>query len=523
MTDVTERFDALFKIENGADVFDTQAVADMLSLRALDPKRFEELLEHIRTLKIRGGGVDRVLRNLNKVERDLRREEKRKGKAGGREAEAGEDGFIRTAEGAITTSAHNVRNALQLMGVHLRFDLFANRAVYINRDERRNSDEYLQVDDAFLETYWVRMDDEFGFSPNFSQMWKYTVFETARRDSYHPVLDKLRELQWDGVNRIDTWLVDYCYVEDTLFNRAVGALMLRAAYKRLLSPGCKFDTALMMTGPQGMGKSTAIKILALDEDWWTDSMPLQDSEQKIIESSQGKWIVEVGEMRGRDRMSVDAVKAQLSRTHDRARLAYGHIASDWPRQFVMFITSNPKNVLSDVTGNRRFWPVEINKHVDLAGLAGVVEQLWAEAVFYVDYVDQDVMLPEALWDDARLLQEESMVTNPYLERFESIIGDDVRGYISSDELWEVLGVNVNSRTRFELFGSALEKLGFVRSRRKYNGIRNVSCYIRWGDNDGPHPVELYIDRGGLDNRIRGIAPRVLIEDHSHDDDGDSVE
>jgi hypothetical protein len=500
----TDKFAYLFQLASGSEALSITNIASMAQLNALDPPRFEELLGHLKTLKFNAPrGVERVVAAVKKHERELQKLEKRKVAAGGEDM-ADEDGFIRDASGSIMKKPHNIRNALRLMGYHLRYDTFSDKVVAVDEDGT-----VVAAGDAFVNDTWIRMDDEFGFLPDKNTLWRSTLFETARRDPFHPVLDRLSAIEWDGKGRVGTWLVDYAHVEDTPFNRAVGTIVLKAAVQRLLTPGCKFDETLLLQGGQGLGKSTMIKIMALDEDWFTDSMPIQESEQRIIEATRGKWIVEIPEMQGRDRASVDATKAQLSRTHDRARLAYATVVEEVPRMFIMITTGNDGKMLVDLTGNRRFWPVRITQKVDLQRLANDMEQLWAEAMVMLEW-DPGIGLPEDLWADAVKLQEDMTIDNPFEDKLRSVL-QDAKGVLASVDVWEILGIaGWQQRSYSQMMGKAMEKLGWAPKYRTINGVRNSRCYVRPAD--GSCDVTLQLSRSGLDSRIRGVEPMVRLED-----------
>lgn len=513
-----DRYTWLFETDSIKNLVSPKALKDMSALKELDPPRFEELLEAVQKLRPMGG-MKRFLGHLDKYERDLKKAEKKKIARG---ENVDEDGFSRNAEGtSILNKPENVRNAIRLMGLELMYDDFSGRTFYIDEYRRKRP-----VDDDFITDFWVRCADRFDFDPNVGTLWKFTIHETARQNRFHPVKDMLNSLKWDGKHRLGSWLIDYLGADDTPFNRKVGELVLKAGIARIYQPGIKFDQALLLQGDQGLGKSTVATIMAMDEDWFTDSMPLMEGDQKIIEATRGKWICEIGEMRGRDRVSVDTIKAQLSRTVDRARMAYGHTVNEYPRQFIYIITANPKQIFSDTTGNRRYWPVTLTQSVDLDALARDMGQLWAEALDAVGYgfekIDaRSLMLPKDLWEAANELTSAMMVTNPYAEKFESILGD-ARGIISSSELWDILGVPVSQRNRYDIFGKALEDLGFSKTRRKYGGVSNISCYVRWDDSDRP-PIELVADRSSVDGRIRGVCPRVAIDNVTHDFDDSPAE
>ena len=120
---------------------------------------------------------------------------------------------------------------------------------------------------------WLTIEEKFKFRPAKDFFWT-VVFDEAYRNSFHPVREYLDELRWDGMTRIDSWLIDYANAEDTDYVRAVGALLLVAAVRRIRSPGCKFDEMPVLQSVQGFDKSTALSILAVKPEWFSDDLPL---------------------------------------------------------------------------------------------------------------------------------------------------------------------------------------------------------------------------------------------------------
>lgn len=241
---------------------------------------------------------------------------------------------------------------------------------------RHSGGFWRDADDAQLECYLAKK-VEF---PKTRIMSAITKISDDR--SYHPVREYLASLpEWDGVPRVDTLLIDYLGAANNEYIRAVTRKTLCAAVCRIMNPGCKFDTMLVLCGPQGIGKSTLAH--KLGGVWFTDSLSLSDMKDKTAaEKLQGFWIVEVGELAGIRKMDVETVKAFLSRQDDKYRASYGRRVTPHLRQCIMIGTTNAEDgFLRDLTGGRRFWPVRVRtgsrkKVWDISD--DEVKQIWAE-------------------------------------------------------------------------------------------------------------------------------------------------
>ena len=239
------------------------------------------------------------------------------------------------------------------------------------------------ADDAQLISY---VDSHYG---TFSQRnYQIAVTKVADDRSYHPIREYLAALpEWDGVPRVDTLLIDYLGAEDNSYVRAVTRKTLCAAVRRVQEPGVKFDTMLVLNGPQGIGKSTLISRLA--GEWFSDSLNLSDTKDKTAaEKLQGYWILEIGELAGLRKAEVETLRSFLSRQNDIYRAAFGRRATPHPRQCIFFGTTNAESgYLRDTTGNRRFWPVKtpgggVKHSWELTNED--ISQIWAEVVVLVE-------------------------------------------------------------------------------------------------------------------------------------------
>lgn len=237
--------------------------------------------------------------------------------------------------------------------------------------------------DGRVDRVWTNVDDvrftEWLQSNNIPaglEIAQQAVDAVAAEDSYHPIRDWLTGLAWDGTERVGKWLSYYLGVEPSDYVEHVGRCWLISAVARVMQPGCKADHVLVLEGPQGKGKSTALRALA-GHEWFTDEMADLGSKDAAMQT-RGVWIVELSELDQLNRGEVSRIKAFITRTVDRFRPPYGRRVIEAPRECVFAGTVNNSEYLKDDTGNRRFWPVEIVS-IDLDSLKRDRDQLWAEA------------------------------------------------------------------------------------------------------------------------------------------------
>ncbi len=201
----------------------------------------------------------------------------------------------------------------------------------------------------------------------------------GRENSFHPIKDYLKSLQWDGKPRIGTWLRDYLDAKGpTEYVDAVGSKMLVAAVARIMRPGCKFDYVPILEGKQGIGKSSAVRILASDA-FFSDSLG-DITNKDVVGNIQRAWIIEIGELAAMDRNQSNELKSFVSRQTDMVRMPFARKTQDYPRHCIFVGTTNDIEYFKDETGNRRYWPVKVGE-CKFKELARDRDQLWAEALF----------------------------------------------------------------------------------------------------------------------------------------------
>jgi len=240
------------------------------------------------------------------------------------------------------------------------------------------------------------------------------IKNVSMRNKFHPVRDILDGLKFDGEEHIRSLLPDYLGVEDTEYSYQVMRLWMLGAVARVYEPGCKFDYTMIFTGPQGLGKSTFLKMMSLNDSWFNDSLDSLDSD-KAAQSLMGSWIVELAELKSLARTAggVESVKRFLTAVQDKYRVPYERRADIFLRQCVFAGTTNKSDFLQDETGNRRFLIIQtgVNKPTRSLFVPEAIEDMkaaWAQAVHIWKEERPELLLPDSCRDEAQRLQDESM-------------------------------------------------------------------------------------------------------------------
>ncbi|WP_324664632.1 virulence-associated E family protein [Dehalococcoides mccartyi] len=260
----------------------------------------------------------------------------------------------------------------------IRHNKLANQIYGENLPWERPHPPWRDADTAQLVAY---VDKRYGtFS---ARNYELALIKVSDDRAYHPIQEYLNSLPpWDRVPRMDTLLIDYLGAEDSPYTRAVTRKTLVAAVARILSPGVKHDSILVLNGKQGIGKSTLFS--KLGRQWYSDSLSISDMKDKTApEKLQGYWLLELGELAGIKKMDVETVKSFITRTDDKYRPSYGRAVESHPRQCIIVGTTNSDGgFLRDITGNRRFWPVRVSGGGKYhAWELTETDQIWAEAKF----------------------------------------------------------------------------------------------------------------------------------------------
>ena len=261
----------------------------------------------------------------------------------------------------------------------IRWDKFADQPVCSHDTSwGAHKGPWTDSHDAALAAH---LQDSYGLNVSICTM-RAAVNLLAHKNGFHPVADYLNALRWDGVARLDTWLVDSAGIADSPYVRAVSSKTLIGAIARVLQPGCKFDNVLCLEGAQGTGKSSLLRALMPDEKWFAEDLGGAIGNKDALLGLAGKWMIEFAEFAAVKKSTSDDVKSFVTRQVDHYRAPYGTRAENHPRKCFFVGTINPGADgawLSDSTGGRRFWPVRVER-CNVALLNATREQIWAEAM-----------------------------------------------------------------------------------------------------------------------------------------------
>jgi Virulence-associated protein E-like domain len=313
-------------------------------------------------------------------------------------------------------SMRNALMALVRLDIDFEYDAFHNRKRFGGRALQSYQGNITDDGCTILRKVII---DQFSFDPGKGHVLD-AVDTSCLESRFHPILDYLDGLKWDGKPRITIILSKYFGADDTELNQAISKIMMLAAVRRVRKPGCKFDTAPILEGKQGSGKSTALKILAGDENF-SDHEVLSSDAKSQMEALEGVWIYELCELEGLRGNETAKTKAFLSRQEDSGRPAYARFKETWPRQCIFVGTTNDDKYLKDETGNRRFWPVK-TREIDLERLKRDRDQLWAEAAYW-EAKGESILLSEDLWSAATKEQEARMLDDPWLDILSTAKGE----------------------------------------------------------------------------------------------------
>lgn len=392
--------------------------------------------------------------------------------------------------GSPIPSMHNARLCIDALGIKCRHDTFHNKLLVGFDGDVMHEVQLLvgEVTDNTILALRTIISKRYGFDPE-DKHTRDAVQSIALEHCFDPVCELIDEAQrvWeqDRQNRIDRFAPDYLNTDDTPLSRALARKHLIAAVRRVRQPGCKYDMIVVLESPEGLNKSSAIRVLAGHENFSDESI-LGQRGREVQEQLADVWMHESSELAGMSRADIENVKAFASRQEDRARPAYGHYLRRQKRHSIEWGTTNDSEYLQSLTGNRRFGCLAVRCMIDLDKLQRDRLLLLGEAAHY-EAQGESLVIDEKLWPDAREENERRRIRDPW----EDILADIPAKYVhrvgdreavsSADLLGKVLHIEHDKLTRAHSMRLApiMKRLGWERDGNKvWIGDQQVRGYSR---------------------------------------------
>lgn len=262
--------------------------------------------------------------------------------------------------------------------------------------------------------------------------------------SFNPITDYIKSLpKWDGKERCRLFLSDTARADNSEYTKAVSQMIFDGAIARAFNPGCKYDNVPVFIGAQGIGKTTLIRYLAVHDDYY-GRLKTINKDAVAIESIRGKWIVEMAELVAlKSATYQETVKDFITAQSDRYRIPFNRYPSDFQRRCIFIGSSNTDTFLSDMTGGRRWFPVEL--HCDGRTVyewekeyREEIDLCYAEA--YHRYLNHKLLLhtPEDIDEEVKRRQAAAQEESWEKAEIESYITEemDIGEYIYGKLIWQ---------------------------------------------------------------------------------------
>lgn len=380
--------------------------------------------------------------------------------------------FKRDKNGAIDATVVNVLEAMRsesYSGMSIRHDRFKDEIMYA----KSGSDQWFKFgDDDYVGLREVL--ERRGFKPITRELIRDVVGKVAREHEFDSAIAWINQQQWDGVERVETYLTVYMGVPDSPYARAVSRYIWTALAGRILHPGVKADMVPIFVGAQGVRKSSAVAAMSPAEEFFAE-FNLADRDDNMSRKMRGRLVGEIGELRGLHTKDLESVKSFLTQTHEKWTPKFKEFETTFPRRLVFFGTTNQEEFLADPTGNRRFLPVRVGQ-IDVDKIEAERNLLWAEgAVLFtaggVDF-DEAEKLAGLVHAEHTISDPWSEIVNSWLDAVDPISGEIPRNaqfLMTTDILRECLGLDAKAigKAQEMRIAAVLKQIGYFRKKLRF--------------------------------------------------------
>lgn len=319
-----------------------------------------------------------------------------------------------TTRAQLVTSIKSRENRIPALLELLRRENF--RYDELKRRIERNG-EILSTDPR---QYYVELAQDIGVELG-RDLVKDCLIKVAKENAFNPIKEYFESVlhlasttQPIGDEELQAW---FGLSKDDEVSTGLVRVHLRACAMRGMNPGSKMDSVLILAGPMGFRKSSAIKALAPKASYYDETTRIDLDNKDTLSAMNSAFIFELSEIE-KLIMSRESsvVKAWITRQSDNYVEKYESVVTEHPRRPALWGSTNAMTFLNDPTGSRRFWIGYNITECDVDGLIENRDRLWAHSL-------KEVMEgePYFLKQDDPLMVEASgrgadaTVTDPWLE------------------------------------------------------------------------------------------------------------
>lgn len=280
------------------------------------------------------------------------------------------------ADGKLVALNHweNTAALLKLFGITVRYNEMSKQVEIDIPREVFHRDTELNAKLTFLESFALE------YALPVSKLDEHIQL-IANRNVFHPVREWIEKKPWDGKERLYE-LIETVTSDNPLKDTLILKWLISCVAALYVPKGIAAEGVLCFVGAQGIGKTSWLKSLVLNEDWVKDGMLLDPRDKDSVLQAVSYWIVELGEIGSTFRRSdIDQLKAFITQQNDVLRPAYARKADSYSRRTIFYGTVNDPTFLNDYE-NRRFWALELRAVNARHGID--MQQLWAEIKTYFE-------------------------------------------------------------------------------------------------------------------------------------------
>lgn len=343
--------------------------------------------------------------------------------------------FVVNKDGAIKKTLSNLRVML-LLNTKINgigFDEFAQE---ITIDKQ-------PITDDFIADLRLSIDTEYYMTFTKEDILQMVSSIAREKNSYHPIKQLIETKDWDGKARVNDLFINYLGADDNAYVKAVSRKWLTGAVARIYEPGIKMEMVPVLQGKQGVGKSTLAS--KLGGNFFVDSLASLGKSKDDYQLLIGSWIVELGELASFNSTETEKVKSFISAKFDKIRLPYSVIPQKYYRTCVFIGTTNNGEFLSDLTGNRRFFPIPLknNPKLDIFSIDDeVIQQIWAEALELYEKGEKLFLDNESDLEAAEQYRDQATEESLFFVNIDDFLGMNV------PEHWDSMNMD-DKRFQFE--------------------------------------------------------------------------